>query len=180
MTTALGGRPSKFTPETRQKLIQAIRIGNHYDTACKYAGITYQSFRNWMIKGEQAQHADPSALTDGDLDYLAFYEAVQEAEANAEMVAVMRWREQMPSDWKAARDFLARRHPQRWGQRIEVTGGGIDDQILALLDDEGEMDLEAPDDGIIDAEVIEERPMLELPPGRPAPPAEGFPKASGE
>lgn len=173
--TGRAGRPSKFTPERRQRIIAAIKAGNYYDTACKYAGVTYQTFNQWRIRGQQADHKDPEDLSEEDLDYLAFYEALNEAEAQAEMVAVMRWREQMPNDWKAAKDFLARRHPERWGQKVEVTVGKLDDEILALLAEEmGEVGEGDPtqqasfyqrDEDIVDAELVELPRTRELPKG---------------
>ena len=164
-----GGRPSKFTPETRQKLINAIKAGNYYETACKYANITYATYRQWITRGEKASYVeDPSELSDLDLDFLAFYEAIAEAEAAAEMTAVLHWRAQMQSDWKASRDFLARRHPNRWGSKVEVTVNQIDQQILDLLDEtvDGAEEVEGTDDmpEIVDAEVVEEE-MLALGPG---------------
>lgn len=157
-----GGRPSKFTAETRQKLITSVKAGNYYETACKFSGITYATLRSWLTRGEKASFEDPENLSDEDLDYLAFYEAMAEAEAAAEMTAVLHWRAQMPSDWKASRDFLARRHPNRWGSKVEVTVNQIDQQILDLLDEMDEV--EAPDDDILDAEIVEEREQLALPP----------------
>lgn len=49
--------------------------------------------------------------------YLQFLEAIRQAEAEAETHLVEVWREQTPQDWKAARDLLARRFPQRWSER---------------------------------------------------------------
>jgi hypothetical protein len=40
------------------------------------------------------------------------------------MRALASWQAAIPGDWRAARDFLARRHPDRWGsrERHELTG----------------------------------------------------------
>lgn len=102
-----GGRPSKLTPEVKEKLISAIRMGNYYEPACAYAGVDYSTFRRWMQKGEQARSGQ----------YREFYEEVKRAEAEAEARAVALWQKQAPEDWRAARDFLARRYPERWAAR---------------------------------------------------------------
>lgn len=110
------GRPSKLTEDVKRRLLDAIRAGNYYETACQFAGISYQTFRNWMERGEQAKTGQ----------YFEFFEAVTRAEAEAEARMVALWQAQIPQDWRAARDFLARRYPERWAgrERIEHTGEG--------------------------------------------------------
>ncbi len=46
------GRPTKFTPETRELIIAAIRTGNYIETAAAVAGISKETFYAWMHKGE--------------------------------------------------------------------------------------------------------------------------------
>lgn len=104
---AAGGRPSKFTPEIKKKLLDAIRAGNYYEPACAYAGIDYSTFRNWMKKGEKAKKGV----------FLEFFQEVRQAEAEAEARMVLLWQKQMPENWPAIRDFLERRYPERWGRR---------------------------------------------------------------
>jgi transposase len=110
MANAKGGRPSKLTPEIRKKLLDAIKAGNYYETACSYAGINYMTFRNWMKKGQQAKSGN----------YFEFFELVTRAESEAEARMVAQWQAQIPQDWRAARDFLARRHPERWAQQEKI------------------------------------------------------------
>jgi len=33
---------------------------------------------------------------------------------------VAQWQKHMPEDYRAIRDFLERRYPERWGKRIDV------------------------------------------------------------
>lgn len=114
LSTKKAGRPSKLTPEVSGHLLQAIKTGHYYESACAYAGIDYTTFRNWMRQGEKQEKGE----------YFNFFNAVRRAEAEAEIKMVELWREQMPRDWKAARDFLERRFPERWGkrERVELTG----------------------------------------------------------
>ena len=37
--TATLGRPTKFTEQTRKKILWALRLGNYRKTAAEYAGI---------------------------------------------------------------------------------------------------------------------------------------------
>jgi hypothetical protein len=46
--------------------------------------------------------------------YRQFAKAVEEAEAQSEVAAVLHWRSAMPKDWNAARSYLVARHPDRW------------------------------------------------------------------
>lgn len=104
------GRPSKLTPKVQQKLVDAIKSGNYYDAACSYAGIDYSTFRRWMEKGEQQRKGK----------FRDFCEAIKKAEAEAEIRIVALWQKQIPENWQAARDFLERRYPERWGRKDKV------------------------------------------------------------
>ena len=106
----MAGRPSKLTSEVKARLVQAIEAGNYYEAACGYAGITYTTFRNWMIKGENAKSGK----------YREFFEAITRAETVAEVRMVAQWQKHMPEDYRAIRDFLERRFPDRWGRKDKV------------------------------------------------------------
>ncbi|MFY9134057.1 MAG: hypothetical protein WBL79_02815 [Bacillota bacterium] len=99
-----------MTSEVKARLVQAIEAGNYYEAACGYAGITYTTFRNWMIKGENAKSGT----------YREFFEAITRAETVAEVRMVAQWQQHMPEDYRAIRDFLERRFPERWGRKDKV------------------------------------------------------------
>src|SRR5688572_29255607 len=102
--THAGGRPTKLTTEVQERLTSAVRAGNFYVAACGYAGMDYATFRRWIERGDSESRGK----------YRAFREAVEKAEADAEVTVVAQWRAQIPANWQAARDFLARRYPDRW------------------------------------------------------------------
>lgn len=104
------GRPSKLTPEVQERICSAIRAGNYYEAACAYAGIHYSTFRKWMQKGETAKSGK----------FREFFEAVTRAEYEAEVRMVAQWQKHMPEDYRAIRDFLERRYPERWGRRLDL------------------------------------------------------------
>jgi len=97
------GRPSKFTPLVRRRILKAIRRGNHFHIACAAAGIGYSTFREWCNR------------------FPEFAEAVERAQAQAERRLVSLWAHAATTDWRAAKELLARRHPDRWGPKAEVT-----------------------------------------------------------
>lgn len=127
---------SKFTPDTKARLLFGFRNGQHVTTTCGFAHITTNTFYDWMQKGESAASKEEHELTNDELDYLIFYEAINEARAVAEMEAVIAWRDgfKVQGDWKAAQKFVSVAHPEKWGEKVQVSIGNQDEQILALLD----------------------------------------------
>lgn len=135
----MAGRPSKLTPEVQTKIVKVLADGGHYVTAATVAGVEYTTFRNWMLRGAQAHSGQ----------YFDFLNAVKAAEAQAEAEAVAAWKSAIPDSWQAARDFLARRFPERWSDKARVdvsfvkkeasrvaTQYGLDEgEVLALAEE---------------------------------------------
>jgi hypothetical protein len=111
-----GGRPSKLTEELMINLFNVIAAGNYYEAACAYVGIHYDTFRAWIVKGEQAKSGK----------YHEFSEAIKKAESQAEIRMIQEWQAQMPTNWQAIATFMERRYPDRWSKqdksKIELTG----------------------------------------------------------
>lgn len=112
------GRPSKLNPKLQKKLITLIKEGHYFITCCNACGISYHSFRQWMVKGEHEEKGK----------YRNFFDAVKQAEAEAEInleraVIKAAFDPEKPA-WQAAMTYLERRHYDRWGQRkrLEHTG----------------------------------------------------------
>lgn len=109
------GRPTKLNADKQSKILEAVREGLPYTTACALAGIHYSTFAEWKLKGEQ----DPESV------YADFAMAVKEAEAEAEAANVKRIRSAADNgQWQAAAWILERRHPDKWGRtdRQQVSG----------------------------------------------------------
>ncbi len=120
----MAGRPTALTDDVQRHMVAAIEAGNYYEAACQRAGIDFVTFRRWMKWGET-----------GDANrerYRAFRNAVLEAEGRAEVRIVAQWQQQIPENWQAARDFLARRFPERWANREKVEHSGQDGGALAI------------------------------------------------
>ena len=45
----------KLTPELSAKFCEAIAKGHSLEGACGAVGITFQTYRNWYVKGEEAK-----------------------------------------------------------------------------------------------------------------------------
>jgi transposase-like protein len=111
LAMARPGRPSKLTEDTVDNLLKAIREGQTYAVACSYAGICYQTLRNWIKTA--SNDVEQGELT----EYVAFLDMLSRAEAQAERKAVRAWSSHFKSDYRAARDFLAARNPDQWARR---------------------------------------------------------------
>jgi len=128
------GRPTKLTPEVSEKIVTALRGGNYREVACRYAGISYQTFRTWLKRAEE-QQAPP--------EYLEFAAAVEKAEADAEVadIALIR-RAAQDGSWTAAAWVRERKNPERWGKKdrtaVELTGpdgGPLDVRVAHGVDE---------------------------------------------
>lgn len=132
------GRESKLTPAVQKRITTSIRQGNYDYVAAGAAGIDVSTFTRWMQRGEDKGEENAPE----DEPYRAFRTEVEKAETEAEAILVARWSRHAVTDWRAARDLLARRHPERWKstERREHTGADGGPIGLAVLDDimEGE------------------------------------------
>lgn len=95
-----------FTDETREKILNALRAGNYRVAACKFAGISDDTFGRWMRAGKA-----------GDEPFAAFAEQVKQAEAQAEASLVATIRKAAGDHWQAAAWLLERKYVTRWGRR---------------------------------------------------------------
>jgi transposase len=90
------------------KLTQAIRLGATYQLACDYAGITRETFYQWLNNKPDFSDAVKDAEGKGALGWLA---KIEQAASDG--------------NWQAAAWKLERRYPQMYGrQALEVTGQG--------------------------------------------------------
>ncbi len=95
-------RRSKLTPETQKRICDALVMGATYELASKYAGIHYDTLREWM-------NTKP-----------AFSDAVKEAEGRA-VIGWLAKIEKAASDgnWQAAAWKLERRYPRSYGRVVQ-------------------------------------------------------------
>ena len=105
------GRKTKLDEKRLKKVVDGITAGLPYDTACALAGITYQTFLNWMRAGEAA----------GSGKFFEFFEEVKKAEAIAESIHIKNIKDAGKNGiWQADAWMLERRYPEKWGKKEQV------------------------------------------------------------
>ena len=112
-------RPTKFTRETVDKLLRAIRMGDPYELACAHAGIHYDTFNEWQ------QGRFPRGLDeDQKLLKAEFSELLMRAQGDASVRALSTIQQAMAQgNADIALKFLERRWPEHFGvRRMEITG----------------------------------------------------------
>lgn len=100
----MAGRRSKYTPETVEKITQAIRLGATYELAASYAGISHTTFFEWMNTKPEFVEQVKAAEGAGAMQWLAKIEKAA-TEGN----------------WQAAAWKLERRYPERYGRTVVDT-----------------------------------------------------------
>jgi transposase len=97
------GRPSKFTVERQEQILEAIRGGNYLETAARAAGVGKSTFYEWLER------------------FPDFADAVESARAEAEARNVAIIEKAAQASWQAAAWWLERSFPYRWGRRDPST-----------------------------------------------------------
>ena len=117
-------RPTKRTPEREARLFEALRAGNTRRAACAYAGIDQDTLANWMRR------------------FSDFSDAVEKAEADAEIRNVAIIQKAASETWQAAAWWLERKKKQDWSARQEQTGadGGAVRVIVQYADEPAQPD----------------------------------------
>jgi transposase len=123
----LSGRKTKLTEEVQTQFTGLIAQGIFVRQACEFVGISEQTIYNWMARGSAEilrLENDPKAKPiKKEAPYVSFFQQVKKAENTSEIRSVTQWQNAIKDgDWRAAKDFLARRFPDRWSPRIEITG----------------------------------------------------------
>lgn len=137
------GRHTKLTKPRHEGIVRMIASGSYSEIAARANGVGPSTFYAWMKRGENAEVDDKGKPIDFDDErYVEFREAVKEAEAKAEVLAVGRIQQAAASGtWTASAWYLERKYPDRWGRkdhlRTEVSGPGggpveIDAEAAAL------------------------------------------------
>ncbi len=102
------GHPLKLTPAVQETICNAIRMGNYLVTAAKAAGVSIDSLQRWRRLGEE-----------GTEPFASFLAAVEQADTACETRLVQIMYDAAPQDYRAARDMLMRRFPERWAPNVD-------------------------------------------------------------
>ena len=103
------GEGATITPEITEKIVQALRIGSHLNTACTYAGVPQPTFSEWLRQGRE-----------GWEPYVDLVEKIDMAIAEGEMRDIARLDAAGDKYHQALMFKLERRHPERWGEKKQL------------------------------------------------------------
>lgn len=113
------GRPTKWTKETRAKIIATVAECGFKNVAAASAGVGKSLLNEWIAKGRE-----PNLVAEF-VDFVAELEAA-EAEFKLRHVRRIDAASEDPKLWKASESILERLDAQEFGRkdRVEVTGPG--------------------------------------------------------
>jgi abortive infection bacteriophage resistance protein len=101
-------RPSKLTPDITQLIGENVALGLPYVLAASFAGITYQTFNDWMKKGKNSRSGE----------YSKFYEHIEKCNAYGAMKCLERLNKAAEAgDTRICMWILERRFPEDFGRR---------------------------------------------------------------
>jgi len=114
------GRPTKRTKERVEAFLEVIRRGSTIKEACFAAGISVETYSQWIKK------------------FPEFSDQKQRAEFEPMKQALSSITRGMYHDWRAAAWWLERREPERFGKRriIEQKPSLIQDMYVEDYDDD--------------------------------------------
>lgn len=122
-------KPYGISADQRRTLIAAVGEGNFFTTACRIAGVNYDTFCDWMVKGGDPLRDDKGKPAPGEEvePYKSFMIEIRQAEALAEHKALKALNHGASVDWRAAAWLLSRRHNTNWaekpqGVQVNTTG----------------------------------------------------------
>lgn len=139
-------RPSKLTPESQARIVQAIEVGATYELAAQFGGVVYTTFNDWMKRGEDAKSGR----------FYEFYNAIKAAEGKAAIKWLALIDKAATDSWQAAAWKLERRYPETFGRRVvqnELSGNiGVNADITYSADSlaKARQDAEKFEDGLLD------------------------------
>lgn len=113
-------RPTKLTPKLQERIVGFVRAGAYVETAAAAAGISKETLYSWLRRGA----AD-------EVPFAAFAEAVEEAQALAEMRDLALIGKAAETEWTAAAWRLERKFPDRYGRRTKHEVSGLDGGPIA-------------------------------------------------
>lgn len=112
------GRPSKFSPARVKTIVDVLKISGTRKSACLRAGISQETFANYLR------------------DRPDFATAVEAAENDAELTLAATIREAAKTSWQAAAWLLGRRRPLEWSARAGERAFEDQRPVAGMTDDE--------------------------------------------
>jgi hypothetical protein len=107
--------PQALDPDKIKRAMFALKKGASRKNAADFAGISHTTFYKWLDRGETEMAAGQAT------PHAEFAAAVREAESTIRVDMIEAWTRGATKDWRAARDWLARRDPEEWAPIVEST-----------------------------------------------------------
>ena len=117
------GRPTKLTPELQRVIVQALRAALYVETACDIAGISKDTFYNWLRQGQEKPYGKHGRFSD----------AVKKAQAEAEGRLIGHLLQD--GTWQSKAWILERKFRSRWGRSLTVYDQRYDDEAPNMAKD---------------------------------------------
>lgn len=110
---------SKLTEEIIKDISKKLKVGNYVKTVATSIGVSERTFYYWIDRGERASklYETGQKVPNEEKIYLQFLQSIRQAEAEAEIMIVAQIFSQIPKDWKAGLELLARKYPERWARK---------------------------------------------------------------
>ena len=151
-------RKTKYTPELVKTITDALGMGATIKDACALAGISHETYFTWV--NEKSDFSDATTHAQSNARFaatLAIRKAVQggaqQTSETVENVTETRLRKgangeqvpyeyaktqrsttttKYPPDWRAGVEYLKRRDPEHWSERLQVS---VDVKVIMALVD---------------------------------------------
>jgi hypothetical protein len=118
-------RPCKLNPETQQRIGDGVSLGLTYALAANSAGVTYQTFNQWMSKGK----------TDKSGKYFEFSQYIQKCNADGARKLLERLNKAADAgNCQVCMFILERRFPEEFGRRIYRKTNVVSENINANVE----------------------------------------------
>ena len=118
--------PSSLTDEVIKRICDELRQGGTKAAAAAASGYSLSAFMQWQAAGRKEidSIADGNPANRSKVQMVKFVEAMADAElvGEAELIRVIRRASE--DHWQAAAWILERRHPEKYGRRMDVSSKG--------------------------------------------------------
>jgi len=105
------GRPSSLTPETEARILNAVRCGASYRSACAASGIGERTFHRWKARGQEENAPE---------EYRHFWQALTRAEHEGQIARLAVIQKASQRDWRAAAWLAERFEPDRLSLKYRI------------------------------------------------------------
>jgi transposase-like protein len=129
-----GGRPTEFTEENKQKILQHLREGMSYTDAAVLSGVGKSTLAMWKKRGKDA-------IAEGKHnEFSEFLEQIDQAIIEYKKSLIDSVNTTMKKDGKVALDVLGRKWSDEWGKKdkLSITADVVNYDIKYTPEEEEE------------------------------------------